>query len=318
MITRPAIVALILLTTLTHAHDLRMIPTLGDARTSQVKGAQNQNYVLFDVTLPPGTHQGLTVTMWMRLTRFNNSQLTTWAHWCPEAIQYTNPDLLQGAARAIDLNQEGGVLIVEDVELVAYEDGATEGIWPYGVCTVAGASDQTITVLVGGNELTLGPGEFNQNVIAGPSANVVVAGAGTVDLGVSQTPCCKFYNEIDGAVDTENLGITPESTVTNEWAMCTWRMDCSGNNGEQIYRSDLGRIEAFDMLAVVRTNGACAGYSSEGIYRVGLAGIVLVPPLDVEVFDTRVFPRWLTNQELERIHANGVQELHQRTNALTN
>ena len=139
---------------------------------------------------------------------------------------------------------------------------------------------------------------------------VVVSGGGMCRVGVSQTPFYQFRHEIDGAIDIDRVGITTQSIVTNEWAMVTWRWGCV--DGVVEYRSDIGRLHAYDDLAIVRTNGVCSALSGSGVYMVGLTGLHAVPPYDVEWFDARVFTRWVEQGEMERIHLNGVQELIRR------
>ena len=306
-----AIAIALLLPSLTLAADLRMIPSMGDARTSRIGAAEDMPYIRWNVDLPTGVHSGMTITAWVRISKVGNAMLTTEFTWCPEAIDYTRPDILQGAARNVNLTAQGGTLTFTGISLPPYPATETHTYWPNAVCTIAGTSSQPITVLIGGNEIQLGPGEFNKNLIAGPSGNIVIAGGGTINLGISQTPCYKFYHEEDGVMQNTGMGITPESTVTNEFAMCTWRLKCTADD-RQIYRSDIGRLHAFDALAVTKTNGACAGYDSRGYYRIGFVGLISDPPYDVQFFDLRTFSRWLSDTELERIHANGVQEIYRR------
>lgn len=312
------IVVMGLLLSVCGAVDMRMVPGLGDARMGVVAGQEDVGWVQYKVVPPPGAHKGLTVVAWMRLTKYGNAQLTTQAFWCPEEVDRWSADKLGGAGghggAELDLTAAGGVVVVPGVVMVGYEtdDGrALNTLGEYGVATVAGESEQVITVSVGGEDVIVGPGEFNKNVKAGPSGSVVISGGGRCRVGVSQTPMYKFYHEIDGVIRTDGLrGITPESTITNEWAMVSWRWRC--DEGGTVYRSDIGRLHAFDDLAVTTTNEACEVLHSGGIYRVGLTGLQNDPPYDVELFDGRVFGRWLEQEEMERIHANGVEELIRR------
>lgn len=309
--TRAIVIALIPILTLAKGVDLRMIPHMGDARTSRIGAVEDMPYIRWNVDLPTGVHSGMTITAWVRISKVGRAELTTEFTWCPEAIDYTRPDILQGAARDVDLTAAGGTLTFTGVNLPPYDAPETHVYWANGVCTIAGESEQPITVIIGGNEIQLGAGEFNKNMIPGGTGNIVIAGGGMVNLGISQTPCYQFYHEIDGVIQTQGVGVAAESTVTNEFAMCTWRLKCTDDD-RQIYRSDIGRLHAFDALAVTKTNGACAGYDSRGYYRVGFVGTISDPPYDIQVFDQRVFGRWLTDTELERIHANGVQEIYRR------
>ena len=307
---------IVFFTLLCNSQDLRMIPSLGDARTGTVQAQQDLYKVDFIVKPPPGKHKGLTVVAWLRLTDFEHItgliQLTTDAMWSAEPIQDTAPDLLQGAGgyagEAVDLDTMGGVIAFSDVGFAPYSVDFSK--WPNGVATIAGSSEQIITVSVGGNDVTVGAGAFNQNAIVGATDTVVISGAGSCNVGVSQTPLNKFSMVIDGV--TIDHFFTPESIITNEFAMCTWRWQCQPD-GNLTYRSDIGRIHAFDDLSQVKTNGTYQYLHSDGYYKVGLQGLRSCDDLiGVEMFDARVFGRYLEQHEMERVHANGVQELLRR------
>lgn len=301
------------------AQDLRMIPALGDARMGKLEADQGLDHVHFNVIPPPGEHQGLTVTAWLRLPVYNDSQMTTEALWCHDPIEREQPDKLAGAGGwggdPIDLTAAGGTVAFTGLVFEPYSTGdpvhdevIKNNLGEYGVATIAGWSEQTITVSVGGSDLNVGSGDFNINVKAGAGDYVAISGAGLCKVGVSQTPFCRYHNEIDGV--TEDMELTAHSIVTNEFAMLAWRWKCTA--GGQVYKSDIGRIHAFDDLSITKTNAYCATMSSRGHYTVGLTSFWAYPPFDLELFDARVFGRFLTQQEMERIHSNGVQELHRR------
>jgi len=55
--------------------------------------------------------------------------------------------------------------------------------------------------------------------------------------------------------------------------------------------------------------------SGRGVYRIGMGGMsanFTDPGVRVEFFDLRWFPRRLTDEELCRIHGNGVLEIQRR------
>lgn len=300
---------------------MRLAPSpLGDARMGgrAVYGGITQ--VWASVTLPPGMHEALTVTFWTRLKPQNParqfSHVSTMAWWCPDAITYSNPDLLAGAGGfghgGTNLTAAGGSVTVANFPFAAYaEHPAVATKWPKGIYTISGTSAQAITVSLGGEDVAVGPGSFNRNAVPGPSASVVITGDGVAEVGISRTPCHRFYGEIDGVADMNNAGIfTDESRITNELVMVSYRWRCEP--GAQIYQANIGRMAAFNELSQVRTNAACAGLSSRGIYRVGMTGAIAAYPYEWEIFDVRIRTRWLTDDELDRVHFNGVQEIQRR------
>jgi hypothetical protein len=292
---------------------------LGDARMGWQVINVDVSQAWARVHLPAGVHQAFSVTMWARLRPMNPEHvkytLSTYAHWTPGPVEYSNPDLLDGAggfgAGGTNLTAAGGSVTVASFPWQPYTDATPSNRWPKGVYTIAGSSTSAVTVTLGGDDVVLGPGDFNRNAIPGPADSVIISGAGVAEVGISRTPCHRFFWELDGVGDPEQSGLfTPDSMVTNEVVMLSWRFRCEAAG--QIYRSDLGRLAAFDMLLQTRTNAWCAGYHSSGIYTVGLLGPVASPAYEWEIFDARLLTRWLTDAELERVHLNGVQEIGRR------
>jgi hypothetical protein len=295
---------------------VRMPSVYRDARMGIDVTATNQNRIQFRVEVPPGRHSALTVTAWLRLKpeTAGNHLWTTYAFWCPDSIDWSNPDLLAGAggygAGGTNLTAAGGSVTMGAFPFASYADHPdVAGKWPRGVYTIAGTAEQAVTVTLGGTDVAVGPGPFNVNAVPGPSDSVVITGAGVAEVGICRTPCHRFYSAIDGVQDGNKW--TRDSIVTNEIAMCTWRFRCDG--GQQIYKSDLGRIGAFDDLSITQTNGACGGYSGDGFYEVGLMGLgEPIYPMTYDLYDARVFTWWLSDDELDRVHLNGVQEIGRR------
>ncbi len=287
-----------------------------DARYGALSQSTNLSGIQYSVQLPPGRHAAFTVLAWMRVkTPNNDSMLTTSAFWCPDPIRYANPDLLSGAggwgtSSGTNLTTLGGSITVASFPFSGYTNTDVAGNpWPRGVYTLAGWASNTVTVGLGGTDVTLGPGEFTRNAIPGPANSVVISGSGLVSIGISKTPCHRFFDEIDGVVVGALL--SRESCVTNELSLCVWRFRADGTN--QVYRSDIGRVNAIQVMSSVRTNALPGGaFDSGGIYRIGLKGAFACAPYDVDLFDVRVFPWYLSDQELERIHYNGVEEIARR------
>ncbi len=292
----------------------------GDSRYGALRNLET-SFVRFQVALPVGQHQAFTVVGWFRLKPkvAGTHYLTTSAFWCPEPQQRRNPDLLSGAgahgiAGGTNLTTLGGSITVASFPFTAYTNAIQAPVsnkWARGVYTLDGWSSNAVTVSLGGTDYILGPGLFHRNAEPGPAASVVVSGSDLVSIGISKTPCHRYFDELDGVVTSNNL-LSASSIVTNEIAMCVWRFKIEGSN--QIYRSDLGRIAAFNELSQIKTNDypLTGCYDSRGDYHVGLMGLGGGVPFDVDLFDARVLPWWLSDTELDRVHNNGVNEINRR------
>lgn len=292
----------------------------GDARLGYLSLITNQpgTGLRYAVTLPSGRHEGFTVCGWFRLKETGGSgKMTTFAFWCPEKIQYSNPDLLAGvggfgSANGTNLTALGGSITIASFPFTPYtgaEVAPISNTWPRGVYTIAGWASNAVTVTLGGTDVVLGPGEFTKNAIPGPAASVVITGSGLASVGISKTPCYRFFDELDGV--SEEASFSDASTISNQISFCVWRFKVDGTN--QIYRSDLGRQAAFNEISQAQTNvmSSNGAFDSGGHYTVGFMGSQ-APAYDLDCFDYRVFPWYLTDKELERIHLNGVEEITRR------
>lgn len=289
----------------------------GDARYAALLNRTVTN-IEYTVNLPSGRHEAFTVVAWMRLVNTNrNSFLTTTAVWCPDPVIKSSPDLLFGVGaygvnEGTDLTALGGAITVSSFPFATYTNAYLAGVtntWKRGVYTIAGWASNAVTVSLGGVDYSFGPGSFNANRTPGVADSVVISGAGPVSVGISRTPCHRYFQEIDGVFQEKDM---ISGFVTNEITMCVWRFKMDGTN--QIYRSDMGNLAAFNELSQTKTNAMpeSACFDSRGYYRVGLLGVIRFPRYDHDIFGTRVLPWWLTDQELERIHFNDSEELNRR------
>lgn len=291
-----------------------------DARYATRRDAVLTN-IEMRVELPTGEYDGFTCTAWMRIVNTTvsaNNFLTTHAFWCPDPVIKTAPDLLAGAGAhgvpgGTNLTDLGGAIAVSNFPFATYEAAHLAPVtnhWKRGVYTLAGWSSNALTVSLGGTDYTCGPGEFNRNAEPGPSESVVITGSGLASIGISRTPCFRYFDQIDGV--TAGNEMISGYFITNELTFCVWRFSMEGTN--QVYRSDIGTVAAFNETSQIKTNAAPLNgkFSSRGDYKIGLFGIVRQKHYDVELFDTRVLPWCLSNSELERIHFNGVQEINRR------
>jgi hypothetical protein len=211
------------------------------------------------------------------------------------------------------LTTAGGAITIASFPWQPYADTNSSNTWPKGVYTLAGWSSNVVTVTLGGNDVILGPGEFNKNAIPGPSDSVVISGAGLCSIGISRTPDSQFFWQIDGVKEENAPYYTTDTIVTNELCFCTWRFRLDGSN--HLYRADLVHYDAGHPYGLLKTNEmprAARIFSKNGIYRVGLAGIGNDLGVAVETFDTRMCPWWLSDAEILRCFDNGKEEIIRR------
>ena len=288
----------------------------GDARLASSRtytsttGAEH----LWQVCLPAGQHEAFTVCGWVRLTYTGVRYITTAALWSPEAVEMDNPDLLEGAGgygtSGTNLTTLGGSVTVAEFPYEPYTDAVLLAKWTNGVYTVAGWASNAVTVTLGGTDYTVGPGEFNRNVVPGPAASCVISGGGLVAIGMSRTPGCRFYQEINGV--KAGGFFSSDSIITNEIAFVAYRFAVAPDN-TQIYRSNLSRLDNNAPLSQTKTNAMSAAlFDSQGIYKVGVMGLGSTPPITFDMFDFRVLGWWVSDAELEAIRRNGAQEIERR------
>lgn len=301
---------------------MRQPSIYGDSRYGYLYRNTNSTTpdVLHRVILPTGQHEGFTVCAWMRLKSVSGASgwMTTHAMWCPEPVIKTAPDLLAGiGAHGItggtNLTDLGGVITVSNFPFSTYTNpllASVTSTWPRGVYTIDGWASNTVVISLGGTDYTWPAGRVHGNRTPGPTDAVTISGTGLVSIGISQTPCYRYFDEMDG-VSTNNTKLTPESCISTQITFCVWRFGISG--GVQIYRSDIGRMAAFNEVSQIKTNALPTNgcFDSRGDYKIGLQGLSAAP-YDYELFDARVFPWFLDDTELERIHFNGVQEINRR------
>lgn len=271
-----------------------------------------------EVILPSGQYEGITVTAWMRIKPRPGAtcHLTTYAFWCGDPVIKTAPDLLAGAGAhgvigGTNLTDLGGTITVSNFPFSTYTNAHLAGVtnvWKRGVYTIDGWTSNGVTVTLGGTDNVFPAGRVHKNALPGPAASVVISGSGLASIGISLTPCYRFCQEIDGVTDGN---IFTSGTVSSGITFCVWRFKIDGAN--QIYRSDMGSLAAFNELSQVRTNALPLKgvFDSRGIYRIGLIGLP-GSPYDYELFDPRVLSWYLSDAELERIHFNGATEIQRR------
>jgi hypothetical protein len=291
----------------------QMASYLGDASFGYYNQEQTTNYVVRGVILPSGEHEALTLTGWYASswTGAHDIVVQPELFYTPEEVQYSNPDLLGGAwAHGVS----GGTNLVTAFNFVGFpfstytNHPSVTNTWKWGVYTVDGWSTNAVTLNLGGIDFTLGPGTFNRNVIAGGSGACILTGTGLVSIGISKTPCHRFYSSTMNrgfASTTDFQGIAR----SNGLAFVIMRMRSDLTN--HIFDVSLRTTNA-TWVTYSGTNACTSRFSSGGIYQLWMVGPQNRPDKQERVFDWRVLPWRLSDEECDRIWQNSYDEVQRR------
>jgi len=286
---------------------------LGDARLAAPPAEDTG--LRFSAAPAADTH-ALTFAGWFRAVypQSCTCYVTTMSFYTPDAVQTSNPDLAGGAFGFPNGVELGGALTLDPFPWQPYEAGTVpSNLWPRGVYTVAGWSSNAVTVTLGGASATLGPGAFNRNMLPGAGAAASVTGQGPAAVGISRTPAHEFFGAVDGVKDEGGMTLAAESILTNAWKFCVWRLKLDG--AEHVCRVDMAPFERADFLSVTYTQRmprVSRALSARGIYQFGFSGDLGDVDVRIDMFDPRLFHRWLDDAELMRVRANGIEELARR------
>jgi hypothetical protein len=300
-------------------------PQFGDARNAAEWTAisytnTSAQYGKFKAVPPPGSHAALTCTMWARFNTTNalaaNTFRTSGAVWCPEPVRRSGPDITAGAfGYPSGTNLETSASM--EYSFTPAPGNRPASVFPRGAYTIAGWSSNAVTLTLGGNDITLGPGEFNRNALPGVSDGIILTGSGPVAVGVSgPLRPHQFFQAIDGVVDGGTFAFTPDSTISNELVFLSYRLRLDASN--HLYRADMYKLGYAGQIGQTQTNAlpddpAVRSLSSDGLYFFGLDGLSAPDGAwSIDVFDARLHTRWLTDADLDRIYRNGADEAARR------
>lgn len=290
-----------------------MASYLGDASMAwEYRRPPTNNYTFVGIELPDGTHDAITITGWYKHTTTNyNIYASPWLHYTPEAVQYSNPDILGGALAE---NVAGGTNLTGSFSFSGFpysaytNHPAITNTWRWGVYTLDGWSSNSLTVNVGGIDYSVGPGEFNKNCIAGGSGDFIVTGSGLVSMGVAQTPCYQFYSAKNEYNDQGNINWGGASS-TNGIAFWSIRIQATGTN--HITTMD-SKENNKSWGTWVYTNACPHRFSSQGIYQIFMFGLLNSVNKTELFYDLRAFKFRLSDVELERVYNNGLDDKNRR------
>ena len=128
----------------------------------------------------------------------------------------------------------------------------------------------------------------------------------------------QYFDRINGVATEEggHLALTAASIVTNEIVMVSCRMHLDGTSHytrDDMLHFDGGLPQGRTDTNALPANPSCRAFDSRGDYAVGLIGLGDAPDhLSVEIFDFRVHPWWLSDEEVQRTYRNGKEEIQRR------
>jgi hypothetical protein len=301
----------------------------GDARLSQTYTTNSAGMsITVGITPPPVDTHDYTITGWYRFDSFasfsNNIVVFPVLTYTPSPVARTNPDLLANAGG----HTNGGFTLSGSHTFTNFPfapypaiHAAIQAQWPWGVYTVAGDSSNAVTVsLAGAAAVTLGPGAWTRNIIAGTAnSNVVVTGDGPMRIGISKTPLAEFFGASSGVgrgydtYDFSGMASNPAAITNGHALFFTFRMHLDATNHTVICG---GGCDGAVCTGYVVTNAlpvdGTTSFSSSGMLNLNFIGVYNATNKFERIFDIRAFPRELSDNELERIKNNGSEEINRR------
>lgn len=294
---------------------MRFFPaSLGDARVASQDEKSFAGSKHFEARLDHDTHE-FTCTAWARISTAIHTLVTTSAFYSPDAFSMSNPDL---AGNLYNFASGGlwqtGTVSIQNFEWQTYSSERLSERYPRGLYTLDGWTSNALTVALGGNAYSFAPGVVRRVIAPGQEDSFDVSVTGRVCIGISVCPAGQFFSNVDGVRALGSGLWTPESVITNEISFVSWRFRL--DDTAHIYRSDLTRLDRCTMVGQTVTNAmpdsGARIFSKRGIYRVGFQEMGMPTPQTVELFDARLHMRWLSDDELCRVHMNGVTEIERR------
>jgi hypothetical protein len=290
-----------------------MASYLGDASMAWEYQTQPTNTLTtVGILLPEGTHEAITITGWYKHTTTNyHVYASPLLNYTPDEVQLDNPDLLNGA---LAHGESGGTNLTGSFSFSGFPYSSytnhpdVTNIWKWGVYTLAGWSTNALTINLGGIDYSVGPGTFNKNGIAGGSGDFIVTGTGLASIGVSKTPCHKFY-QASNAYNGFNNDFWGGSSSTNGIAFWAIRLRADGTN--HVFTMD-SKENNKELLTRTYTNVCNKAFSSKGIYQLFMTGIINISNKSEIYYDVRAFKYRLTDSEIERVYNNGLDDKNRR------
>lgn len=269
-----------------------------------------------------GGESAVTVVTWVRVRQRAMASTAFGTFWSVDPARATR----EGGAELPAIKEYAPVAATSGGSFADphYDDCGLGGDWQYGCYAVNVQTDVPLTLTLAGAERQIAASNgvkqaFNiQGVAADWSWSLSGASAGNVSFGFGANPLVRFFGEpaqIDGKAFamSDREGVVRVPTITNEWFMCSFRVRLDGAG------HGIERQAGFNWVAewfpqgeatndVTRTSFARDARVAMMLYSAGIEEV----NKDVERYGVKVFPRWLTDDELRNVRDLDMFEMQRR------
>jgi hypothetical protein len=291
---------------------LMRAPLLGSPAQAGAIQAMPAGARSFYIDIPPGASTAFTFCSWIRVANLCTNRVCQCVTSSLYSFGSATNALPRGRLRAID-----GL----DWQLLALTNAAwgranaltgSSGYWTLNIQT-----DAALTLAAAGNTLAIAASDSRQEFLiaaldASRDISISAARAGaTVRFAAAEQPILQCYGRMNGVSDAEKMTIDPSTVITNEFVFCIQRVSIAG--GAHAYRSDM--LHSFDPAPSGLTstwtmpeNGLVA-FAPDAFYQFGLIAFQLDPSSQVEAWNPRTYPAWLSNDDLISIRDADLREM---------
>ena len=273
------------------------------------------------VAFMAGGEKAVTAVAWTRVrpqqARYLTSFQTFWSMDASRSTREGGPALAAIREYAPAAPTSGGVFANP-----LYDDRGLGDRWAYGCYAVNIQTDVPLTLTLAGTERQIAASNgvrqaFNMlGSAADWTWSLAGAAEGNVLFGFAANPLVRYYGmmqHVNSRFDVvQQAGAVRHDGITNEWAMCVCRVRFDAGSAIESDAVFTWDAEAF---AEAETTNATSRAAFARDARVALllwsscATNVIV---DVERYGEKVFPRWLSDDELRRVRDLDMFEMKRR------
>lgn len=305
-----------------HAMDASML--LAGTRTdpSRMRLWKSDSVNLF-ASFMDGGEQAATAVVWVRTRRPTGMPMSQFvSFWSVDPARATReggPELPAIKEYAPVAATSGGTFANPN-----YDDRGLGGRWVYGCYVVNVQTDVPLTLTIAGAEKQIAASNgvkqvFNiQGAAADWSWSLSGASSGNVSFGFGTNPLVQFYGS-PVQIANEGYGMVARggticaSGITNEWFMCAYRLRFDGA-GHVIERQAGFSWDAEwfppgeGTNETVRTSFAKDARIAVDLYSTAITDV----QQGVERYGVKVFPQWLTDDQLRNVRDLDMFEMQRR------
>ena len=306
-----------------HAMDASMLLAGTHTDPSRMRLWKGNSVNLF-TSFMDGGEQAATVMVWVRTRPDLHVAFTQfYSFWSVDPARATReggPELPAIKEYAPVAATSGGTFANPN-----YDDCGIGGQWVYGCYVVNVQTDVPLTLTIAGTEKQIAASNgvkqvFNiQGAAADWSWSLSGASSGNVSFGFGVNPLVHFYGNCAQVDDDAFVGIGDRSgvvrspSITNEWILCAYRVRFDGAGHVFEHQSAFSWAaewfpegEAAD--ETTRTSFAKDARVAIAIYSTGVEDV----RQGVEQYGAKVFPQWLTDDQLRNVRDLDMFEMQRR------